>query len=44
MTFNYPVPHSLRHYAEYRIMPSKIPKKGGSLALQDILLGIIRDL
>ena len=24
MTFNPPVPHSLRHYAEYRIMPSSL--------------------
>ncbi|MGB9440332.1 MAG: tyrosine-type recombinase/integrase [Desulfobacterales bacterium] len=38
-----PTPHSLRHYAEFRIMPSKIPQSGGSLALWLILLGIIRD-
>jgi len=35
--------HDLRHYAEFRIMPSNIPQSGGSLALWLILLGIIRD-
>jgi integrase len=38
-----PTPHSLRHYAEFRIMPSNIPQLGGSLAIWLILLGIIRD-
>jgi integrase len=38
-----PTPHSLRHYAEFRIMPSNIPQPGGSLAVWLILLGIIRD-
>jgi integrase len=38
-----PTPHCLRHYAEFRIMPSNIPQPGGSLAVWLILLGIIRD-
>jgi len=28
-----PTPHSLRHYAEFRIMPSNISQTGGSLAI-----------
>ena len=43
MTFGKPVPHSLRHYAEFRIMPSNIPQSSGSPTLWLILLGIIRD-
>jgi integrase len=43
ITFGKPLPHSLRHYAEFRIMPSNIPQPGGSLAIWLILLGIIRD-
>jgi site-specific recombinase XerD len=35
--------HDIRHYAEFRIMPSNIQQPGGSLALWLILLGIIRD-
>ena len=38
-----PTPHSLRHYAEFRIMPSNIPQPVGSLAVWLILLDIIRD-
>ena len=43
MTFGSPTPHCLRHYAEFRIMPSNIPQPVGSLAVWLILLGIIRD-
>jgi integrase len=33
--------HDLRHYAEFRIMPSSDYKHGGSLTTSDISLGII---
>jgi len=41
--FPHPVcPHMLRHYAACRIMPSREPSRGGSLALWPQRLGIIR--
>ena len=37
-------PHALRHYLAPRVMPSKEPSRGGSLALWPKRLGIIRVL
>ena len=36
-------PHSLRHHAESRIIPSCLPRMGGARALRDIGLGIITE-